>query len=932
MAPVTKNSSGEEQMNVAAFAGLLRDPIVTSKLPEGFDVDQEAVHLAGLWDTVPQLRSYTFHRFVHAGGSGMVFEVTQDKRAEPLALKVARVALIAKAHDAIGVATNLSPVKESELQALKSLHHRHIVRFHEAIGGAHGVIAVATSYVVDPKPIDEFLKAVLAKNPDQRKYPGMGPLSPQRLDNACHFLLQRVEEIASALAYMHERGVYHFDVKPANILVGKNGLAILTDLGSCIDSSLVDVSKPFRAHFTWTYAHPLLASTVNDPGSMSGGGLKSSANVPVGVSIQNYDLFALGRTLQETLALLVSEFGERCYSSYAFRYVHLLAGLLLDGQNTPAEESEWTIPKATHGHSFVTDVAMRYPVRFFKAYAFRSAADLENALLRYHRNWSPRVLAPELDPWPPDVINDGYQRTTPFTRRVAELLNHPAMRRLKGELALGWMREIYPNATHNRWAHTIGVYSRVIDSYRALLSDPDVPTVRILLQPADVSHALAAALLHDLAQSAFAHDFEAASDALYVHEDLIERLLDERYWSPTTLRRVLATHWNDVNVNRVIAILDANRRSPQKYKHMLEPVDGLAADLLNGPIDADKTDYVRRDTEGCGVPYGKGADLERLQRALTTTVVVTGERVHLALAFKAKGTAAVESLLLARYQMYIAVYWQHAYRCFQSMFVQTTSDVFGELQADKRVLLQGKQVNLGDVSQLIYNRLVCGRKRAEIKKLQLKGIPDVFFDDANGPPPSVKQERALHLLWSYADAGNRKLIERLSERRLFKRVFEVRLGDLTPVPEYAAVAAQLTPKNRPQMARRLRELFLAAVHKEMAKKGPTASIAEDAAKSMHEALLKEVMPLVVLDFPTRGIPNEANYPTEIGDASRKYLYAPGVKSNVGAQVFDTIRTMLIRKATISVYAADELHQLITRYLSAEKVRACVGEVVPSVLG
>jgi HD superfamily phosphohydrolase len=78
-----------------------------------------------------------------------------------------------------------------------------------------------------------------------------------------------------------------------------------------------------------------------------------------------------------------------------------------------------------------------------------------------------------------------------------------------------------------------------------------------------------------------------------------------------------------------------------------------------GSLDVDKLDYLSRDATMCGVPYGV-IDVDRLLTALT---LADGR-----LALHAKGLAALESLLFAKYQMYRNVYWHHAVRSATAMF------------------------------------------------------------------------------------------------------------------------------------------------------------------------------------------------------------------------------------------------------------------------
>src|ERR1035438_3763326 len=71
------------------------------------------------------------------------------------------------------------------------------------------------------------------------------------------------------------------------------------------------------------------------------------------------------------------------------------------------------------------------------------AKELIDRLQRFSRQYSWNFAVPELDAWQPDSINTGTSRLAPFTKRVAAICNHPAVRRLKSEPQLGWIKEIY---------------------------------------------------------------------------------------------------------------------------------------------------------------------------------------------------------------------------------------------------------------------------------------------------------------------------------------------------------------------------------------------------------------------------------------------------------------------------------------------------------
>ena len=908
------------------FARLLATPLVTLPLPRDFDVQAESEHLNRLWTETKELQQYTFESFVHAGGSGMVFRVSSPAAdVLPLALKIARQKLMEVSPRNPNIATSLSPVSPRELRALQRISHESVVRLHDALENKRGVFAIVTSYVGTPQPLDQYLLTTLEKHPDPTGEKGLHRFSPQRLDNACSFLVSRFHELASALAHMHALQLYHCDIKPANFLINSDHRGILTDLGACVHPDDVDKNGDLRVQFTWTYAHPELTSLISDPRGISGGGLKASAKVRFDSRMARFDLFAFGRTIQEALAQLVREFGERCYASYGFRFLHLISALTLDGHNTPLSEKI----RAQDGRHFVRDAALDYPIEIFSGHRIQAAAELVERLRRFSRDYSWHESLPELDSWQPEVINTGTGGTAPFTRRVGKIFMHSSVRRLRSELQLGWLREVYPGATHTRWSHSIGVFAAVADFYSALLADPEVPTARVLLDADDIAHGLVAAMIHDIGQTAFGHDFEAATPMLYRHEEFILRILDDGEWGKPTLRETIMRFWPEVNIARVIAILreesDDGEGGEGDSGRLHLPVDGIARDIISGPIDADKLDYLARDSEACGVPYGAGIDRQRFLRALTVDAknLVGGSR--LGLAYRAKGAAAIESLLLARYQMYGAVYWHHTFRCIQAMLGHAAAATFGSLSGE-HVHLRGHQVGISSLRDLFYFRVVCGHDLRKCKRLLMKsGLPAAFFSD---PPAELAQEHALEFIWKCADRRNRDLIERLARRRLFKRVFELRIGDLGEQGDYSALASALVAERRVILCDKMEGRFLDAVYKKMVQRGPIESVSESEARARHGALVKKEFPLVVLDFPIRGIPEERNFPQEISDPARKYISGSRYGAVLGRNVFHTVKRLQVAIASLRVFAAPELHELIVRYLDPEDVQSCVESVLP----
>ena len=79
--------------------------------------------------------------------------------------------------------------------------------------------------------------------------------------------------------------------------------------------------------------------------------------------------------------------------------------------------------------------------------------------------------------------------------------------------------------------------------------------------------------------------------------------------------------------------------------------DSVMKDIVSGPLDADKQDYLLRDSYFCGVKYGV-YDLDRLVGVLCTHQ----DKQDRYLAIKEDGINTLEQFVLAKYYMTIQVY------------------------------------------------------------------------------------------------------------------------------------------------------------------------------------------------------------------------------------------------------------------------------------
>ena len=252
-------------------------------------------------------------------------------------------------------------------------------------------------------------------------------------------------------------------------------------------------------------------------------------------------------------------------------------------------------------------------------------------------------------------------RNVAFTRRVRDVVDHPAFQRLRRVRQLGPTHFVYPGAVHTRFEHSLGVYSCVQLYLRNLLRTPAFVDA---VQERDLLAVLAAGLLHDLGHYPFAHSLEAlhlkGRDAPR-HEDVGGRIIRgeiEALRGDEPVADLLARDWG-VDPERVIAICTGNFDGPPSQ------MDQILRSIISSAIDADKMDYLERDSIHLGVPYGRNYDRDRLLSNLTLNEDETR------IAVWAKGKVSAEIFIFGRYTMFSEAYWHHTVRSASAMVEAT---------------------------------------------------------------------------------------------------------------------------------------------------------------------------------------------------------------------------------------------------------------------
>ncbi|MCX7049814.1 MAG: HD domain-containing protein [Candidatus Sumerlaeota bacterium] len=241
-----------------------------------------------------------------------------------------------------------------------------------------------------------------------------------------------------------------------------------------------------------------------------------------------------------------------------------------------------------------------------------------------------------------------------------DIINHSVFQRLRRIRQLALTNMVYPGAMHTRFEHSLGVMHVATQMFDAIkerrkkflmeelhFTEGGLERDRMLLR--------LAALLHDIGHSPFSHAGEdlmptnVATQRPYKHENysaaVVEYLMED----------VIDNHQFNHNFGiRSKEIADFLNGRPSLGRCL------IWRDLISGQLDADRADYLLRDSHHIGVAYGK-YDLNRL---LATLTIANDEKNAPKVAIEEGGLHAAEALILARYMMFTQVYFHQARRAY----------------------------------------------------------------------------------------------------------------------------------------------------------------------------------------------------------------------------------------------------------------------------
>ncbi len=251
------------------------------------------------------------------------------------------------------------------------------------------------------------------------------------------------------------------------------------------------------------------------------------------------------------------------------------------------------------------------------------------------------------------LVVDSIHGDIHLTNRELEVIDTASFQRLRHlkQLAMGQMT--YPNATHTRFAHSLGVFA-IMSRITQIAKESG----QITLSPKQVENLRLAALLHDIGHYPYSHLMERIDKVRLIKEQVEipeteEKTIDKSgtpYPEHDRVGTLIVTNQKDLiealgggkRAGEIANLFGPKRPTESKESRQLSK-------LVHSSLDMDRLDYLLRDSQATGVPYGQ-IDINYILNNLK--ISPSG-----ALGISEKAIPAAEQFLIARYFMHRTVYY-----------------------------------------------------------------------------------------------------------------------------------------------------------------------------------------------------------------------------------------------------------------------------------
>jgi uncharacterized protein len=271
-------------------------------------------------------------------------------------------------------------------------------------------------------------------------------------------------------------------------------------------------------------------------------------------------------------------------------------------------------------------------------------------------------------------IRDPIHGTLAVTPREIRVVDHPVFQRLRNIKQLGFADLSFPGATHTRYSHSLGAMHVATRLFDQLFERSDLPErVRQRFRQA----ARLAMLFHDVGHAPLSHTTEMLMPpvgelglGLFAGNDVSRRASHEDYTLKmvldSSLGETLEQNFGELGiVPQDVAELIVGQTwmgQSTRFRHGGIDYAPVLRQIVSSECDADRMDYLQRDSFFSGVNYGKfDADW------LIDNVAPVEREGAVYLGIKSRAVFSFEDFLLSRYHMFATVYLHHTPVIFEKM-------------------------------------------------------------------------------------------------------------------------------------------------------------------------------------------------------------------------------------------------------------------------
>ncbi len=331
-----------------------------------------------------------------------------------------------------------------------------------------------------------------------------------------------------------------------------------------------------------------------------------------------------------------------------------------------------------------------------------SAADLP-ARVNEFVQWLFADYRPSI-PKGPKVFNDALLGNQYFASHEVAIIDSPLLQRLKRIRQTGLVYQVFPSARHSRFEHSLGVVTLAERCFNAIQDRASLEDVSLEVNNdryrGDLAHLRMAALLHDAGHGLCSHASEQISE---YSSDLREFKRNPQFIknAPGEIISHLITkspffrEWFDgvANSARPKATIDLDLVAEMILGRHRDPEKFFLAQIVSSPYDADKLDYIARDSFYCGLALT--VDLPRFYSMIAVTKYEDKRILVL------RSYVPLEQILFSKMTLYSAVYHHQKVKCLDHMLRSLVQHII-ENPGQCSVPVVGKTVTFADPVQYLY--------------------------------------------------------------------------------------------------------------------------------------------------------------------------------------------------------------------------------------